>query len=238
MLTLPLSLGAGGISKPKYKNLQFVAGSSIPTSGTGVAVTSNVGIGIAAAPQANRVCILGYYYIEDFNSTPPSATYINGIAASNMVWTVGAGNVLIQIVACLVGATDDSTANGGYDIEIVDTSNLLYSQSVQYAVWDVIMPNITEHNATFAANGSGFSTDVLPSMTIPSNGFSVLIGYSGAGLGIASVDTGFVVETARSVNYAAHATTTSSFSGNITVTWNNSSGAGLAAVASWAGDGS
>ena len=225
------SLAAAG--GPLYSNFAYVTDSTTFSPSSGL-ILNSVGSGTALSPRANRVCIIGLVY--PVSGIPANTTLINGITATPII-DIGAANaVSISTNICLlianVGTTQDTASDGGYDIQIID-GNMSSGGILQAIVWNVVMPSITPHGSVTNFNSSSFSTLVLPSVGIPTNGFSVLVG-SGASAGLSSVDQGY---SATLDGLSSSKTTTSAFSGNVTITW-QSSLVGGAVEASFAGDGS
>jgi len=225
----------GGISGPAYSNFsQLISESTSVTAGSGFLYSSVGGLGGGAlTPQTNRVCIIGLKYPT--SGIPACTVLVNGITATPII-DIGSSNsqaintnICLQIVK--VGTTDDSSGDGGYDIQIIDGN--MDAGTLQTIIWQVLMPSIVPHSSVTNTNSSTSSTLVLSSVSIPANSFSVLVG-GGAFFGISTVNQGYdaTLDGASSQKVV----TNTPFSGNVTVTW-WASGIGAAVEASFVGDG-
>ena len=210
-------LGLGGMSSG-------VSNQTINLANTGVATLPK---------QVNRVVIVGLRYSISAG-TPAAAVTINGVIATKIIdngidyATVG---FYLALYAARVGLADDANADNGYDITITDPN--ASDGSCLLSVWNVIMPSVVAHSTAHQLQGSSSTTLVMPSVTIPANGFSVLL-VMGLGASSFTVDSGYP---ATPDQVTTGVEKVAAFSGAVTITWNTTPFLGSGIVASWAGDG-
>jgi hypothetical protein len=219
MLMVPATHGVLTSLPPGYTNLTY----------RGITFPSNRLPG-SLPLTANRCCIVAM----DCGSGSPTTMTVNGVAATKIIdngTDFSAGAIWLGLFAARVGTTDSISFPGSYEI-VTDAQ-------AAFSLWEVYMTSIVAHSTGHGFNPSSLAPLALSGVTIPTNGFAVLLGssYGGAGFGnIASVDQGFVMHVGD--QQVADAQVTTAFSGTVTVTWSGGTPPASAILASFAGDGS